>query len=259
MDLPAGPYASVAREIAGTAFGSIAYVEETASTNADAAELLDDDRFGGHTIVAEFQRRGAGRKGRLWLAAAGTALLFTTILPRTIETRNLWIVPYWVALAVRGALRDFGIKTTLQWPNDLLLGARKIAGILCQSSVIAERARVACGVGVNVKRPGAGVDIEPAPAFCDEVATVDRAALLKGILLEYDRTLGMLDRPGPVAAAWDDAAELPGRIYHIAPDDTGVAFEAVAQGLANDGGLRIVRKDGRNEIVALADVRVVRP
>ncbi|HEY1868102.1 MAG TPA: hypothetical protein VGG70_07365, partial [Candidatus Cybelea sp.] len=90
MPREAGPYEHVAQALAGTAFGSIAYAEETVSTNADAADLLGDDRFGGHTIVAEYQRRGAGRKGRLWLAPAGTALLCTTILPRGIATANLW-------------------------------------------------------------------------------------------------------------------------------------------------------------------------
>ncbi len=51
--LESGPYEAVARELAGTAFASIAYVEETESTNADAAALLGDARFGGNTIVAE--------------------------------------------------------------------------------------------------------------------------------------------------------------------------------------------------------------
>ncbi|MBV8066421.1 MAG: biotin--[acetyl-CoA-carboxylase] ligase [Candidatus Eremiobacteraeota bacterium] len=259
MDLRAGPYESVARELAGTAFASIAYVEETASTNADAAELLDDDRFGGHTIVAEFQRRGAGRKGRLWLAPAGTSLLFTTILPRCVDTQRLWVVPYWIALAVRDALLHFGVSTTLQWPNDLLLNERKLAGVLCQSSVIGLRARVACGVGINVKRPGADAGIEPPPVYCDDVALVDRAALLKGILLKCERTLFMLDHPPRIAAAWEAAAELPGRRYRIALDEGGAPFEATAQALGDDGGLRILREDGSSEIVSLADARVVRP
>ena len=102
--LQAGPYDGVAERLAGTPFASIAYVEETASTNADAAALLADERFAGHTIVAEYQSRGAARKGRTWTAPAGTALLFTTILPRALDVRQLWVVPYWVALAVRNAL-----------------------------------------------------------------------------------------------------------------------------------------------------------
>jgi BirA family transcriptional regulator, biotin operon repressor / biotin---[acetyl-CoA-carboxylase] ligase len=254
----AGPYEDVARQLTGTPFASIAYVEETESTNADAAALLDEDRYAGHTIVAEYQRRGAGRKGRIWLAPAGTALLFTTILPRSVDTERLWILPYWVALAVRTALLDFGLTTTLQWPNDLLLGERKLAGILCQSSVSGPSARVGCGVGINVRRSGADVEVDPAPAFCNDVAPVERTALLQGILAEYMRTLFMLDQPERVAAAWDEAAQLPGRRYRIQPDGDSQPFEGIAQRLADGGGLQVMRADGTVEVVSLADARVLR-
>jgi BirA family transcriptional regulator, biotin operon repressor / biotin---[acetyl-CoA-carboxylase] ligase len=256
--ISAGPYESVVRDLAATAFASIRYVEETVSTNADAADLLGDERFAGHTIVAEYQRRGAGRKGRLWLAPAGTALLCTTILPRAVATEHLWIVPYWVALALRCALLDLGIATMLQWPNDVLLGERKLAGILCQSCVIGPSAHAACGVGINVRRPGADSGIDPPPAYCDDVAVVERAALLRSLLVQYDRRLFMLDDPDRVRAEWDEAADLPGRPYRIALDGERESFDAVAEGLARGGGLSVRRDDGRMEIVSLADARVLR-
>ena len=253
------PYRNVAAQLADGPFASIEYREETGSTNADAAELLGDERFGGHTIVAEFQRHGAGRKGRSWHAMPGTALLFSTILPRSIDVDRLWLVPFWVALAVRAGLRNCGVVTTLQWPNDLLLGDRKLGGILCQSRVTAATARVACGVGINVHRlAGAGTVIEPAPAFCDEVAPVDRAALLVAILRTYDAMLAALDDAGSVMRDWEAAAEIPGRRYRIAKDDAREPFEAIAQSLDEGGGLRVVRDDGISESVEMADARVLR-
>lgn len=258
MGLSSAPYEAAARALAGTPFASIAYVEETESTNADAAALLEDPRFGGHTIVAEYQRRGAGRKGRAWLAPAGSALLFTTILPRAVETAKLWIVPFWVALAVRAALLEFGVAATLQWPNDLLLNGRKLAGVLCQSSVAGTTARVACGVGLNVRRPGADSAVEPPPAYCDDAAPVERVAVLTAILREYSRGLSALDEPARVAAAWEAAAGLPGRRYRIQLDGEAQPFEALAQGLDDGGALAVVRQDGTRTSVALADARVLR-
>ncbi|HYL26450.1 MAG TPA: biotin--[acetyl-CoA-carboxylase] ligase [Candidatus Nitrosotalea sp.] len=258
MRLKAGPYAGVARRLADTPFSSIAYVEETASTNADAAALLGDERFAGHTIVAEYQSRGAARKGRTWLAPAGTALLFTTILPRTIDAGQLWVVPYWVALGVRNALLRLDVATTLQWPNDLLLGERKLAGILCQSSVSGASARVACGVGINVSRPGTDPQIDPPPAYCSDVAAVHRADLLYAILGEYERTLPMLDQSGRVCHKWHAAAELPGKRYRIQLDGAAEPFEAIAEGLAEGGGLRVLREDGTPETISLADARALR-
>lgn len=258
MELRAGPYQTVARALACSAFASIAYVEETDSTNADAAPLLGDERYAGHTIVAEYQRRGAGRKGRTWAAPAGTALLFTTILPRPVATERLWVVPYWVALAIRCALLELGIRVTLQWPNDLLLASGKVAGVLCQSSVTGSTARVACGVGINVRRPGVDPGIAPPPAYCDDVAAIERPALLREILTQYERRLFLLDDPQRATLEWDEAASLPGRRYRIQLDGRDDAFEAVAQGLAAGGGLRILREDGSERIVAVADARVLR-
>jgi BirA family biotin operon repressor/biotin-[acetyl-CoA-carboxylase] ligase len=255
----AGPYETVVRDLAATPFASIRYVEETVSTNADAADLLGDERFAGHTIVAEYQRRGAGRKGRLWLAPAGTALLATTILPRAVATEHLWIVPYWVALALRHALLELGVATTLQWPNDVLLGERKLAGILCQSCVVGPSALVACGVGINVRRPGVDSGIAPPPAYCDDVVLLERSALLRALLMQYDRRLFMLDEPERVRVEWDEAADLPGRPYRIALDGEAESFDALAEGLARGGGLSVRRDDGRMETVSLADARVLRP
>jgi len=254
----AGPYVDVETALAGTPFAAIYYVEETASTNDDAAELLDSADAGGRTIVAEYQSRGAGRKGREWLAAAGTGLLFSTILPRAIAAERLWIVPFWAALCVRVALRECGVETTLQWPNDVLLGAGKIAGVLCRSTVTGPEARVACGVGINVHRwREAASAIAPSPAFCDDVATVDRRELLRAVLLEYHKALPLLERPERVTTAWEVAAGLPRR-YRLAPDAAVPPFEAIAEGLDGGGGLRVRRDDGSLAIVALADARVLR-
>ncbi|HLY02167.1 MAG TPA: biotin--[acetyl-CoA-carboxylase] ligase [Candidatus Cybelea sp.] len=253
------PYRNVAGQLAGSPFASIEYREETGSTNADAAELLGDDAFGGHTIVAEFQRHGAGRKGRAWHAMPGTALLFSTILPRSIDVNRLWLVPFWVALAVRAGLRACGVPATLQWPNDLLLRDRKVGGILCQSRVTAATARVACGAGINVHSlAGAPTVIEPPPAFCDEVVSVDRPTLLAAILRAYDAALAMLDDVPHVTSSWEAAAEIPGRRYRIAKDDGRDPFEATAQSLEEGGGLRVVRDDGSGETVEMADARVLR-
>jgi BirA family transcriptional regulator, biotin operon repressor / biotin---[acetyl-CoA-carboxylase] ligase len=255
----AGPYVDVEKALAGTPFASIRYVEETESTNADAAEVMADSAAAGRTIVAEYQSRGAGRKGRTWQAAAGSGLLFSTILPHPIATELLWIVPFWTALCVRAALRQCGIATALQWPNDVLLGDRKVAGVLCQSSVTAAQARVACGVGINVRRwREAESAILPPPAFCDDVAAVDRRGLLRAVLVEYDRGLALLGRPERVTAAWEAAAQLPGRPYRIAPDAAGHPFEAIAEGIEPGGGLRVRRDDGSREVVSLADARVLR-
>ncbi len=165
MPEPNAPFLDVARvraALAGTRFADVRAVRETGSTNDDAAALLGEPSAAGATLVTDFQRAGKGRKpGRRWLAPPGSALMFTAILPVTVATEALWAVPFWVALAVvDGVEAACGLRLDLRWPNDLDLDGRKAGGILCVSRVIGAEADVACGVGLNVRRPD---DAEVAP------------------------------------------------------------------------------------------------
>ena len=254
------PYGRLPDELAGSAFPSITYVIRTESTNADAAKLLGEHDHFGLSIVAEHQTRGSGRKGRSWTSQPGTSLLVTTILPRAVATRNLWIVPFWTALSVRKALAAHGVTTALHWPNDLLIPQRgKVAGILCVSRIAGDTAWAACGVGVNVHRhPGGLSALAPPAAFCDDVARADRARLLLAILHEYEAALDSLDDPRGIAAAWEAAAGVPGARYRIVNDGAPTSFDATALRLAEDGGLVVERDGGRTETVNLADARVLR-
>lgn len=261
MNPQANPYARVADELSRSRFGSIAYCAETESTNADAAALLGDPHAFGRTIVAEHQTRGRGRKGRTWVSQPGASLMATTILPMVLDAARIWVVPFWTGLAVRRALLSHGIPTTLQWPNDVLIpGTGKLAGILCVSRITGAEAWTACGIGINVRRPpaGTGAPIEPPPAYCDDVAALDRAALLLSLLREYDRTLHELDDAGAVTRAWEEAARIPGAAYRLVRDAGNAAFSAAALALADGGGLVVRLADGTTETIALADVRALR-
>jgi len=239
-------------------FSRVRYLVETASTNEDAAALLGTPEGAGLTIAAEHQTAGAGRKGRTWRSRPGASLLFTTILPEAIPATDIWAVPFWTALAVRAGLRELGVATDLHWPNDLLIGLRKVAGILCVSRVSGPYAFVAAGVGINVARhPEADGDISPPPAFCDDVAPIERSELLAAILAEFGKTLPTLDAPQRVARRWEEAAGLPGRRYRLLVDGEDAPFEANAIALATGGAL-VVERDGARRTIALADARALR-
>jgi BirA family biotin operon repressor/biotin-[acetyl-CoA-carboxylase] ligase len=259
MDRGEHPYESVRRELRGTAFAAIRYERITESTNDDAAPLLGDPAHAGLTIVADEQTKGAGRRGRSWIASPGSSLLMTTLPPGPIPSANVWIVPFGIAICVRRALRTNGIRSDLHWPNDLLVQGKKIAGILCVSRVTGDRAWVAAGVGINVHRPpGADESIVPPPAFCDDFnPAITRAALLRDLLLEYDVWQQTLEMPQRIARLWEHTAGLPQR-YRILKDGDPEPIDVVAIALANGGGLIVQHNDGRRETIALADARALR-
>jgi BirA family biotin operon repressor/biotin-[acetyl-CoA-carboxylase] ligase len=253
--------ARVRAALAGTRFSDVRTVQETGSTNDDAAVLLGDPRASGATLVAELQTAGRGRKaGRSWIAPTGSALTFTTILPVRVAADALWAVPFWTALAVAdGVEAGCGVRLDLRWPNDLDLDGRKAAGILCTSRVTGPEAWVGCGVGLNVARPAgdAVAAIEPPPAYLsDAQPRTGREEVLAGILGAMDGLLDVLDRPTDVARAWENRAELRGRQYRLRLDADGTILEGTAIGLDTEGGL-ILRAGDRERVVHLADARVV--
>ncbi len=260
MDGAEHPYASVERELRGTGFARIRYLASTASTNDDAAAILGEPPAAGLSIVAEEQTAGTGRKGRPWLAQPGTSLLLTTMLPRSIPTAHLWVVPFGVAICVRRALYASGVPSELHWPNDLLASGRKVAGILCISRVVGDRSWVAAGVGINVHRtPGASDGIDPPPAFCDDFnPAVERATLLRDLLLNYDVWNDALDMPQRIARVWERLAGLPGARYRILKDGAAEPIHVTAQRLSNNGALVVTRDDGHSETISLADARALR-
>ncbi len=116
----------------------------TASTNADAHHGMPGDVF-----TADFQTAGRGRLDHVWKSCAGKNLMMSAVVDVSgLEPDRVATFPLVVGLSVCEALESVGrsLHPQLKWPNDVLVGGRKLAGILCErfgDSVIA-------GVGVNV-------------------------------------------------------------------------------------------------------------
>lgn len=246
--------------LAGSAFANVRWVERTGSTNDDVAALLGTPEAAGLTIVADFQERGTGRKGRAWVAPASASLLFTSALPEPVASTDLWAVPFWVALGVQRALVDSDVPVTLQWPNDLLLDGRKIAGILCVSRVVGNEAWIGCGVGINVLRTNDAQveELVPPPAFCSDVTTIAREALLEKILHVFSATYDQLHNPQNIARRWERAAGFPGVPYRVLVDGDSEAIDVTALRLANGGGLVVQTASNSERTINLADARVQR-
>jgi biotin-(acetyl-CoA carboxylase) ligase len=178
-----------------------------------------------------------------------------------LPTSDLWAVPYWIALVVHSALARLRIEVTLQWPNDVLIGTRKVGGILCISRVTGEYAWAGCGVGVNVQRPSdarAIAQIVPPPAYLSDAAPqIDRIRVLQAMLDVADEHFDDLHNPERVARDWEAAAHLPGARYRVLLDGESEPFEAKALRLSTGGAL-IVDYDGVQREITLADARILR-
>ncbi len=146
-------------------------------------DLLPPDAPEGALALAEEQRLGRGRRGRIWQASSGTSLLVSLCLRPRVETALLPSLTPVAAEAIAAAIALVtGAEAAIKHPNDVLLAGRKVAGAIAEASL----GRVVLGVGVNVSQ-GAGDlperPIFPATSLALELgATPDRVELLVQIL-----------------------------------------------------------------------------
>ena len=134
---------------------SLAVIPRVSSTNLVARRIVDEcvanDLSLPHAmIIAGEQFAGRGRYDRRWSSPAGKGIYATMLLTRS--TRALPLVPLEMANVVASFLRDvFSIDARVKWPNDVLAGGRKIAGILTEARIQDDRAYVIVGTGINVE------------------------------------------------------------------------------------------------------------
>lgn len=166
------------------------------STMDRAAELALGGEPAGTVIVAEEQTAGRGRHGRSWQAPHGTCLLFTVLLRPQLALAQNPHLSVQIAERVRDAIQGLvGIQSDIKEPNDLLVGGRKLAGILCQSSIRGERLDyLLVGIGINVNVPADQLPLPTATSLLIETGqAVDRHALLHAVLERLPGVAGLTD------------------------------------------------------------------
>ena len=168
--------------------GRFGHVYRYADVAPSTQRMLAADEGEGAIAVAEEQTEGRGRLGHRWEAPAGTSVLVSVLLRPAVEPARLPELSLVAGGAVAEAIADVtGIDPAIKFPNDVLVGGRKVAGILAESS----EGRVVLGVGVNANQtadelPG-DAQTQPTSLRVELGEPVDRAALLAAILLRLER------------------------------------------------------------------------
>ncbi len=162
---------------------SVAVAEVTGSTNADLLARAAAGAAEGTVLAAEAQTAGRGRMGRTWVSPPAAALMFSVLLrPAAVPPGRRGWVPLLSGLAVAAAVRALtGVDARLKWPNDVLVGDRKLAGILAEQAADA----IVVGTGINVSTTRAELPVETATSLALEgAAGTSRPELLVAVLGE---------------------------------------------------------------------------
>ena len=229
-------------------------VPETGSTNADLLAALRDGEplHEGDWLVADRQSAGRGRQGRGWHDGHGNFMGSTAvrISPRDPAPATLALVAGVAAYeAVSPVLAEPG-KLRLKWPNDLMLGDAKLAGILLER----EGDRIIVGMGVNLaaapdlpdRKTVALAELGPAP---------DRDMFARTLAEAFDRELERWRTYGlePLTRRWASVAHPPGTRLTVQPPGEE-RIEGAFAGLTPDGALSLRLADGSTRVIHAGDV-----
>ena len=229
---------------------AIVRLDQVDSTQTVAFALAERGAPDRTVVIADQQAAGRGRRGRVWQAPPRTSLLASILVRSRLPQALLATLSPTTAVATAEALRRVApLSPRLKWPNDVLVGGRKIAGILLESRSVASAEPVlVIGVGVNLGQ------CEFPPELAGRATSValeaghpaDRDTLLAALLEEFDAWRARLEGEGfgPVRERWKSLSDTIGR--HVTVD--GVS--GTATDLDADGALLIDAGDGVRRVIA---------
>jgi BirA family biotin operon repressor/biotin-[acetyl-CoA-carboxylase] ligase len=245
----------------------ILFFDRLESTNKTLKEAAARGAPEGTMVLAEEQTAGRGRLNRTWESLSGVGVYLSVLLRPRPPIPPMFIYTFLPAVAATRALRAVsGLPVFIQWPNDVMLRGRKLAGILAEArSVEGQLREVIVGVGMNINHTPADL-----PASIRETATslaiatgraFSRAAVVRAFLKEMERGYAAVGA-GQSTAILEIWRKLSPSQYGKPVVLLGGAegeTRGTTRGIDDQGALLVERRDGGLERIAFGEVRRVRP
>lgn len=251
----------------GLAVTNVVYYHETDSTNTRAKQAAEDGEKSGTLFITECQTGGRGRRGRTWESPAGSGIWMSLLLRPEIKPFDASMLTIVAAMGMKDAIEEIigggtgqgGIHCKIKWPNDIVLGDRKICGMLTEMSAETDWINyVVIGIGVNVNTTEFDDSIKDTASsiLLQTGSSVKRSdvvvAFARHFSRYYDEFLKECNLSG-LADDYNKALINVGRDVKIVERDG--SFVAKAVGIDETGSL-IVEKDGDTIRIVAGEVSV---
>jgi len=235
--------------------------ERTDSTMDLAHQLAGSGEPEGTVVIAESQRKGRGRLGRVWTSPKGKGIYASFILRPQMSLKEAPMLTLMAAVAVARAMEGAtGLRPEIKWPNDVMIHGKKLVGILTELSAELSRVNfVVIGIGMNVNSARSALPPEGTSLAVALGKKVDRVALAKRLFEEMDQIYADCLKNGfeTVLEPWRGFAQFLGKHIRIGVDK-GKPVDGQAVDIDPSGALLIRTDTGLVETVAAGDVVVVR-
>jgi BirA family biotin operon repressor/biotin-[acetyl-CoA-carboxylase] ligase len=236
--------------------------QTTTSTNDLVSRLAQDGAKQGVVVFAESQTQGRGRLGRRWISPARKGLWFSLLLRPDLSPQSATQLTVSAAAAlVRAIESQTRLKPEIKWPNDILIGGKKVAGILTEMTAELDHVKdIILGIGIDVN-----LEADELPPDLRDIATslriasgekIDRAALAVAVLQELDRVYHLVESGQfeSVAEEWRGRCQTLGREVSIRMGDR--VIRGRAESLDSDGALLLRCSYGRLQRIIGGDVTI---
>lgn len=238
---------------------NIIYMDEVDSTNTHAFKLALSGAPEGTCVVAEQQKSGKGRLGRTWFSPEGRNLCVSVILRPSIPPAEAYPITFISSLAVYDTIREVsGLVPALKWPNDVLIGSKKICGTLIELSTETDLVRfVVVGIGLNIMMGEEELDhtiMEKATSLYIETGTpYNRASVCGKLLSNLEKYYMIFNGMGnaEICDMWEKRAAIKGKFLEVRQLDE--EYKGVCLGIDADGAL-LLDINGRERKIIAGDV-----
>ena len=234
---------------------SLYVFDELPSTNTFALEIARNPTPQGTVVLADKQTAGRGRLHRKWLSPPGVNIYGSIIFSLQGQFQDLGWIPLMAGAAIAQAIEETtAINIHLKWPNDILVNAQKVGGILCESfKRDSTETCVVIGFGINVNLSESAI-----PKDLKSIATslhiharhlIDRYQLLQSIISSIEQGWEGLTSQGPQGChqAYNPRCSTLGEQVQVQFPD-GKTIEGIAQSIGKQGQLQIIPSpSGRHE------------
>ena len=239
----------------------IVYKETTDSTNADVRRMAEGGAENGLLVVADSQTNGKGRRGRQWESKKGTNLYFSVLLKPEFAPDKASMITLVAAYSVAKVIaKNTGLDAKIKWPNDIVVGRKKVCGILTEMSMERDYIHhIVLGIGINVNEESFPEEIKDMATSLkiEKGSLIVRANLLSDILFrleqDYEAFLSAEDLK-PFVEEYNKMLVNKGALVKVL--DPKGEFTGIAGGINEEGMLLVFKENGQIEKVYAGEVSV---
>jgi BirA family transcriptional regulator, biotin operon repressor / biotin---[acetyl-CoA-carboxylase] ligase len=162
---------------------------DTIDSTNNYAKIIANDKEDGTIIISEEQISGRGRLGKQWHSKKYDGIWMSIILKPNISPMDAPFITLIAGASIVKALNNLGIKSSIKWPNDIIINGKKICGILTELSAEIERVNyIVLGIGINVKTLDFPDDIvNVATSIKKEGYNISRVDIIRNIISEFEK------------------------------------------------------------------------